>query len=159
MMDNRAKNTFWHFAKTGTYRAVSKPVEELLHIYCELIDGDYVKTEDVTIDPSKTYYTQYAFDMHDYDNDTALGINNNGELVFPYGREDGDYNIEDDPSSGYVFNGATSVFWCRLRDLLSNEISSTFQEVAAECFSATNLINQFDTYQECFPEEIWRLDI
>ena len=90
---------------------------------------------------------------------TALGINNNGELVFPYGREDTDYNIDGDSSSGYVFNGATSVFWCRLRDLLGSEIASTFNTVAAECFSATNLINQFDSFQECYPEEIWRLDI
>jgi hypothetical protein len=58
-----------------------------------------------------------------------------------------------------VFNGATSVFWCRLRDLLAGEIKTTFQNVAAECFSDTHLINQFDVYQECFPEEIWRLDI
>ena len=159
MMDNRAKNTFWHFAKTGEYREVSRPVPELLHIYCEYIDNEYVTTTDTEIDPGKTYYTQYAFDMHDYDNDTALGINNNGELIFPYGKEDTDYNIEDNPSSGYVFNGATSVFWCRLRDLLSSEITSTFQNVASECFSATNLINQFDSYQECFPEEIWRLDV
>lgn len=159
MMDNRAKNTFWHFAKTGEYRQVSKPVKELLHVYCELIDGNYVTTTDTTIDSSKTYYTQYAFDMHDYDNDTALGINNNGELIFPYGKEDTDYNIEGNPSSGYVFNGATSVFWCRLRDLLASEITTTFQNVASECFSATNLINQFDSYQECFPEEIWRLDV
>jgi hypothetical protein len=159
MMDNRAKNTFWHFAKTGTYRKVSKPVPELLHVYCELVDGEYVTTTDEAVDSSKTYYTQYAFDMHDYDNDTALGINNNGELVFPYGKEDKDYNIDDSPSSGYVFNGATSVFWCRLRDLLAGEIKATFQNVAAECFSDTHLINQFDAYQECFPEEIWRLDI
>jgi len=159
MMDNRAKNTFWHFAKTGTYRKVSRPVLELLHIYCELIDGEYVTTSDTTVDINKTYYTQYAFDMHDYDNDTALGINNNGELVFPYGKEDGDYNIDGNPASGYVFNGATSVFWCRLRDLLPNEIKTTFQTVASECFSATDLIKQFDSYQECFPEEIWRLDI
>ena len=159
MMDNRAKNTFWHFAKTGTYRKVSKPVPELLHVYCELIDGEYVPTADTEINSDKTYYTQHAFDMHDYDNDTALGINNNGELVFPYGKEDSDYNIEGKPESGYVFNGATSVFWCRLRDLLSSEIQSTFQNVASECFSATHLINQFDAYQECYPEEIWRLDI
>ena len=159
MMDNRAKNTFWHFAKTGTYRKVSKPVPELLHIYCEFIDGEYVTTSDVAVDSSKTYYTQYAFDMHDYDNDTALGINNNGELIFPYGKEDVDYNIDGDPASGYVFNGATSVFWCRLRDLLASEIKTTFQTVASECFSASDLIKQFDNYQECFPEEIWRLDI
>ena len=90
---------------------------------------------------------------------TALGINNNGELIFPYGKEDTDYNIDGNPASGYVFNGATSVFWCRLRDLLPGEITTTFQTVAAECFSADNLISQFDDYQECYPEEIWRLDI
>ena len=80
--------------------------------------------------------------------------------MFPYGKEDTDYNIENNPSSGYVFNGATSVFWCRLRDLCSSEIRTMFNTtVRAECFSATHLINQFDQFQECFPEEIWRLDI
>lgn len=69
MMDNRAKNTFWHFAKTGIYREVSKPVPELLHIYCELVDGEYVTTSDTEIHSDKTYYTQYAFDLWDYDND------------------------------------------------------------------------------------------
>ena len=78
---------------------------------------------------------------------TGLGINNNGELIFPYGKEDTDYNIDGNPSSGYVFNGATSTFWCRLRDLLPGEITSTFNSVDAECFSATNLINQFDNLQ------------
>ena len=43
--------------------------------------------------------------------------------------------------------------------MLPSEITSTFTSVAAECFSATHLINQFDAYQECYPEEIWRLDI
>ena len=160
MMDNRAKNTFWHFAKTGTYRVVSKPVSELLHVYCELINDEYVPTEDTEINANKTYYTQYAFDLWDYDNDTALGINNNGELVFPYGKEDTDYNIDNNPNSGYVFNGATSVFWCRLRDLFPDEIDTMFNtKVSSDCFSASSLINQFDNFQECFPEEIWRLDI
>lgn len=159
MMDNRAKNTFWHFAKTGVFRKVTKPVKELLHVYCEKSGNEYVPTADTSINSSKTYYTQYAFDLWDYDNDTALGINNNGELIFPYGKEDTDYNVDGVPASGYVFNGATSVFWCRLRDLLQNEIRSTFSSVAAECFSAHNLITQFDTFQECYPEEIWRLDI
>lgn len=159
MMDNRAKNTFWHFAKTGVFREVSKPVPELLHVYCEYINDEYVATTDVTINQNKTYYTEYAFDFWMYDGDTALGINNNGELVFPYGKEDTDYEIEGDSSSKHVFNGATSTFFCRLRDLLSNEISETFNSVIAECFSANNLIEQFDRCQECFPEEIWRRDI
>lgn len=162
MMDNRAKNTFWHFAKTGTYREVSRPVKDLLHIYCEYDENTqtYFPTEDTSIDNTKTYYTQYAFDLWCYDTDTGLGINNNGELVFPYGKEDTDYNIDGNPSSGYVFNGATSVFWCRLRDLLQSEIRNTFSNVvAADCFSATSLINQFDQFQSCYPEEIWRLDI
>ena len=160
MMDNRAKNTFWHFAKTGTYREVSKPVPELLHVYCELINDEYVATEDTEINANKTYYTQYAFDMWMYDGDTGLGINNNGELVFPYGKEDIDYNIDNNPNSGYVFNGATSVFWCRLRDLFPDEIDTMFNsKVSSDCFQASSLINQFDSFQECFPEEIWRLDI
>lgn len=160
MMDNRAKNTFWHFAKTGTYRVVSRPVSELLHVYCELVNDEYVPTADTVVNANKTYYTQYAFDLWDYDNDTALGINNNGELVFPYGKEDTDYNIDNNPNSGYVFNGATSVFWCRLRDLFPDEIDTMFNtKVSSDCFSASSLINQFDSFQECFPEEIWRLDI
>lgn len=160
MMDNRAKNTFWHFAKTGTHRKASKPVKELLPIYDELVGDEYVRTSDTTIKAGKNYYTEYAFDLWDYDNDTAIGINNNGELVFPYGKEDTDYTIEGDPNSGYIFNGATSVFWCRLRDLLSNEIRTTFNAtVDSSCFNATNIINEFDKYQNCYPEEVWRLDI
>ena len=69
MMDNRSKNTFWHFAKTGTYRKVTNPIPELLHIYCEKEGDEYVTTEDTKIDSNKTYYTQYAFDLWDYDND------------------------------------------------------------------------------------------
>ena len=70
MVDSRCKNTFWHLGKTGTYRALSKPVKELLHLYCESTDSGYIPTTDTEIDPSKTYYTQYAFDLaFDYDND------------------------------------------------------------------------------------------
>ena len=159
MMDNRAKNTFWHFAKTGTHREVTNPINDMIHVYDELIDNEYVRTEDTTVDPEKTYYTEYAFDMWDYDNDTALGIDNNGELVFPYGKEDGDYKIDNDPSSGMVYNGAGSVFWRRLRDLCGSEISNIFTSVSEQFFNAQNLINQFDKFQECYPEALWQVDI
>lgn len=82
MMDNRAKNTFWHFAKTGVFRSVSRPVKDLLHVYCEEVTNEvegetvttYEPTTDTDIDPEKTYFTEYAFDIWCYDTDTALGI-------------------------------------------------------------------------------------
>lgn len=69
MIDNRAKNTFWHFARSGEFHIVKHPKDTMLHTYCELVDGEYVKTTDTTVSANKTYYTEYAFDMWDYDND------------------------------------------------------------------------------------------
>ena len=169
MMDNRAKNTFWHFAKTGKHRQVLHPLKDMLHTYDESSDaiaqtdgtytGTFTRTEDTDVDNNKTYYTEYAFDLWDYDNDTALGINNNGELIFPYGKEDSDYTIDNTPESGFVFNGAGSVFWRRLRDLCTAEIGNIFTTVREQFFSAENLIETFDAFQECYPEALWQVDI
>lgn len=160
MMDNRAKNCFWHFAKTGTHRQVHHTYPALLHVYDELVDGKYIRTSDTEIDPDKTYYTEYAFDLWTYDTDTGIGIDNNGELVFPYGKEDTDYRIANVSSSGYVFNGAGSIMWRRLSQSFTDEIADVFNRVnEAACFDATNLITEFDKFQNCYPEEMWRLDI
>lgn len=159
MIDNRAKNSFWHFAKTGEYREVRMPFESMLHVYCEYSDGQYTPTTDKTLNPEKTYYCQYAFDMWDYDNDTALGINNSGELTMSYGKEDIDYKTDGVPSSGYIFNAAESTIWCRTRDLMRDKLATLYQAVDANCWSANHLINEFDAWQEQFPEELWRLDI
>lgn len=160
MIDNRAKNTFWHFARTSDgFRKVSKPVVELIHVYHELVDDKYVKTSDTSIVEGKQYYTEHAFDLWDYDNDTALGINNSGELTMSYGMEDIDYKEEGNPASGWLYNGADSVFWCRVRDLLSDKCDAMYQTIDNRCWSASNIIEEFDTWQERFPEEIWRLNI
>lgn len=146
MIDNRAKNSFWHYAK------------------------HYISTsEAATLGDKASYYTidddaaainnGYRFDLWDYDNDTALGINNSGELTMTYGKEDTDYRTEGNPSSGYVFNAAESVFFCRVRDLMVSDLRKLYISCESKnCWSATSLINEFDSKQNEWPEELWRVD-
>lgn len=71
MIDNRAKNSFWHFGDTGEYRVVPTPNSMFMDYYYELDEDEetYTLTEDETVDSDKTYYWRYAFEMWDYDND------------------------------------------------------------------------------------------
>ena len=147
MIDNRAKNSFWHWGKT--YITETEAVEM----------GD--DAQYYTIDNAKAAINSgYRFDLWDYDNDTALGINNSGELTMTYGKEDIDYKVDGDPSSGFIYNAAQSVFWMRIRTLMRSQLQAMYLDrESAGCWSAESLINQWDAWQEQFPEELWRLDI
>lgn len=160
MIDNRAKNTFWHFADISSYHKVPNPSSTFMDMYYEKDGDNYTLTSDTSVQSNKTYYWKYAFELWDYDNDTALGINNSGELTMSYGKEDIDYKTDGDASSGYIFNAAESVFWCRIRDLMYDELAKMYQTLdSSGCWSSTSLINEFDNWQAQFPEEVWRLDI
>ena len=157
MIDNRAKNSFWHFGKTGVYRAISKPVKELLHIYCELIDGNYVVTEDTEIDESKTYYTQYAFDLAmAYDCDSSMSLNNYGNSVYRHGYEDTDTL---DGTTEEVFRESDSTFFCRVRDNFEDELKDMYNTLESKnAWHAESFLNEIEAWQKEFPEELWRLD-
>lgn len=58
-----------------------------------------------------------------YDNDTCLGINNVGELVFDYYHED-----HDTDGDKYVYNGAESALWVNFREAFSDEIQELYSE-------------------------------
>ena len=76
-----------------------------------------------------------------------------------YGKEDTDYRTEGNPSSGYVFNAAESVFFCRVRDLMVSDLRKLYTSCESKnCWSATSLINEFDSKQNEWPEELWRVD-
>lgn len=146
MIDNRAKNTFWHWAKHYISTSEAETLGDKAAYY--IIDND-----------AAAINNGYRFDLWDYDNDTALGINNSGELTMTYGKEDTDYRTEGDPSSGYIFNAADSVFFCRIRDLMKSQLRTLYASCESKnCWSSTSLINQFDEKQNEWPEELWRID-
>jgi len=91
--------------------------------YYTYINNAYTPATVTVGDPIKYLYTQYAFDLWVYDTDTAAGIDNNGAQVFPYGKEDDDYRVKGEPSSGWAFNGAGSIFWRRLKTTFIDEIA------------------------------------
>jgi hypothetical protein len=74
------------------------------------------------INPNKIYYTQYAFDFWDYDNDTALGIDNAGALTMSYGVEEEDLSENGTPH----FRAYDSTFFVRLVKYFENEIQEQY---------------------------------
>ena len=95
----------------------------------------------------------YRFELWGYDMDTALGINNNGQMVFNAGIED----IDKD-ASGWIYNEAESVIWRRVRENMYNQLAALYVNLKGDCFNAENLIQEFDRLQAQFPEELWRAD-
>lgn len=172
MIDSRAKNTFWHYGKvyistneyngtnittlenelesltvgTAAYAAKQTQINVAQFIYNNR--DAFIKD-----DEKAAIHNGYRFELWDYDNDTALGINNNGKMVFNYGLED----IDKLANGSWVYNESTSVFWRRIRNL-STKLTTVYNKVNRECWSAENLIQEFDAWQEQFPEELWRLD-
>ena len=148
MVDNRAKNSFWHYGKVYISEAEAAQLGEVEASYY-IIDNDAAAIND-----------GYRYDLtQGYDMDTALGIDNTGDYVFSYGKEDTDYYVDGDPTSDYVFRVADSVFFCRLRDLFPSEMQAMFKNREEKnAWNSTSLIDQWDNSQAQFPEELWRLD-
>lgn len=148
MVDNRAKNSFWHYGKVYI-------TEEEAVTLGDLAGGLIIDNDQAVIADGYRWDLSFGYDF-----DTSLGIDNTGKLVLTYGKEDTDYYIDDDPSSSYIYRAAESTFFCRLRDLFTSELQGMFVDREnANAWSASGLISQWDEAQNQFPEELWRLDI
>ena len=91
-----------------------------------------------------------------YDFDTAIGINNEGQLVFDYDLEDTDI-VDGD----VVFNGQDSVLWCNIRDAFADEIRemySTLRGATGTDFSYEKVVKRFADHQSVWPEAVWNED-
>ena len=132
MIDNRAKNSFWHWGKTYITEAEAAEMGD---------DAQYY-----TIDNTAAAINNgYRFDLWNYDDDTSLGINNTGELTMTYGHEDIDYKVDGNPASGFIFNAADNVFFRRIRKLMYSQLQAMYlSRESLNCWSANSLITEFD---------------
>lgn len=103
--------------------------------------------------PSKFGSDKFCF--LPYDMDTALGINNEGSLVFGYDLED----IDTVSGGADVFNGQQSVLWKNLRDAFGDEIKTTYQELRSGGKITYELVESaFEKHQSAWSEAIWNED-
>lgn len=89
-----------------------------------------------------------------YDFDTAIGINNEGQLVFDYDLED-----TDTVDGSNVFNGQESVLFTNLRDAFPDELSAMYKTLrSGGVFSCDEVLRRFTAHQSVWPEAVWNED-
>ena len=90
-----------------------------------------------------------------YDFDTAIGINNEGSLVFSYNLED----IDQTAGGADVFNGQQSVLWKNLREMFAPELKAMYQSLRSSgALSYEKIEKAFEDHQAKWPEAIFNED-
>lgn len=90
-----------------------------------------------------------------YDMDTAIGINNDGELVFDYQLEDIDYQRSGAP----IFNGQDSVIWKNIRAAFGDELKTMYQNLRSSgAISYDKVERMFEEHQSKWCEAIFNED-
>lgn len=89
-----------------------------------------------------------------YDFDTAIGINNEGALVFSYELED-----IDKVDGANVYNGQDSVLWVNTRQAFFNDLAKMYQTLrAGGVLSYDEVERRFEEHQSKWPEAIFNED-
>lgn len=90
-----------------------------------------------------------------YDFDTAIGINNEGSLVFSYNLEDTDQT----QGGADIFNGQQSVLWKNLREMFPDELKTMYQTLRSTGALSYALVERmFEEHQGKWPEAIFNED-
>ena len=90
-----------------------------------------------------------------YDFDTAIGINNEGALVFDYSLEDTDH-LE---GGANVFNGQDSVLWNNVRECFSDELTNMYRNLRSTGVLSYDVVESaFEKHQAVWPEAIFNED-
>ena len=90
-----------------------------------------------------------------YDFATAIGINNEGALVFSYNLED----IDQTEGGADIFNGQQSVLWKNMRAAFFDEMKAMYQTLRSTgALSYDKVERMFEEHQEKWPEAIFNED-
>lgn len=90
-----------------------------------------------------------------YDMDTAIGINNEGGLVFSYNLEDTDHLA----GGANIFNGQDSVLWNNVRLAFFDELKAMYQRLRSQgVLSYDKVEEMFEEHQSKWPEAIFNED-
>ena len=90
-----------------------------------------------------------------YDFDTAIGINNEGSLVFSYNLED----IDQTSGGADIFNGQQSVLWKNLREMFGAELKAMYQSLRSTgAISYAKIEKAFEDHQEKWPAAVFNED-
>lgn len=90
-----------------------------------------------------------------YDFDTAIGINNEGSLVFSYNLED----IDHTESGADIYNGQQSILWVNVRAAFYEDIKTMYQKLRSNgtlSFAVTE--QRFEEHQAKWPEAVFNED-
>ena len=90
-----------------------------------------------------------------YDFDTAIGINNEGALVFSYNLED----IDHTESGADIYNGQQSVLWVNVRQAFYEDIKAMYQKLRSNGTLSFPVTEQrFEEHQAKWPEAVFNED-
>lgn len=90
-----------------------------------------------------------------YDFDTAIGINNEGALVFSYNLED----IDHTESGADIYNGQQSVLWVNVRQAFYEDIKAMYQKLRSNGILSFAVTEQrFEEHQAKWPEAVFNED-
>ena len=91
----------------------------------------------------------------DYDNDTAMGNDNEGGLTLRYGYED-----TDTIGTKAVFNASDSKLYCYVRDYMQDDLAAMFTRLESQgAWSAGRILTSFEAEQAMKPERLWIMDM
>ena len=119
----------WVVSTIGNVEKFRNEFENYFDLHYSLIYYVYTSVMLMVDQRAKNMFLTYWADTGKwqpwfYDNDTCLGINNEGHLIFDYYHEDIDQlNGED------VYNGQNSTLWSNFRQAYADEIKECYQDL------------------------------